>query len=718
MNNSEHETLSGKVTRILMRDWQTGYTVFTLQQASAKTICSGVILNAREGMNVDVTGTWENTKYGRQLASCEITEKLNDPDSILDLLRIIPGVGEASARTLISKFGDRIVDVASSADAIAKLSSVPGISTRRAEAIAQWFLEHKEQERLFRYLLRFGAGYASTAKIYRRHGATSLSALQSNPYVVGRDAGLSHSVCDAIAQDAEIKPFDERRVIGTLIYILSKAATAGNAYVPYNEAIVQTKKALGVSPYTETIATACIGRVLRRQDKGFVLVQDRLYLEEVDRQERRTAFAVRRLLRTAKPLDFSISDTVSKIEKKLKVNYDNAQKEAFSLLQSGGMGIVTGGPGTGKSTVLLGLVTAYKQHNPKGVIRLCAPTGRAAQRMSETTGIEAQTIHKLLDYTPYGDVVSCRNETNPIDADLIIIDECSMLSIEVAELLFSAIKSGTTVILVGDIDQLPAVGAGNVLHDLIETNMIPVVSLTKTFRQQEGSTIVTNAKRIREGVTSVKAGDDFEILFAEDKDIPEIVLKEFSKVFDSDNPFACQVITPTRRRYDTSAAKLNQIIQRTVGDATAPHCVYGGTTYRCGDKVIFLRNNYEEGYMNGDMGVVSEIKDGAVVIDADGVKYTVDRINMDDLSLAYSITVHKSQGAESDTVIVALPAEPSNMLQRNLLYTAITRAKKKVILVAGHECVSRAVTNKSAARRRSTLVDRIKERTFFHEYPV
>lgn len=708
MDKSECITIKGQYVRTITRDWQNGFTVFVLQSGEDLITCSGTLLETYEGNQVSVIGTWGSTKYGMQLNNVSVTIDLSQKEVLYQFLGEVPGVGYITVNTLLEVFGDQLYDVAMGENGLHRLMNVPGISAKRAQAVIDQLQKNNDKRELFEFVLKYGGNYIMTQKIFAEHGKNSLAKLCADPYKVGGDAGLALSSCDKIGADYGIKPYDFRRIAGVLKQVLYSEASKGNTYLLYSEAVYQAKLLLGVTAYTERVAAAAIGYVARCPDKGFILDDDRLYLAQIYRQEYHTAFSIRRLMKSAHKLSVeSIDDIVNKIEKQLGVKYDAKQKEAFNLLLSGGVGIVTGGPGTGKTTVIKGLLTAYQMICPKGKIKLCAPTGRASQRMKESTGMEATTIHRILEYKPFGDSYICKNESDPIDADFLFVDEASMISIEIADMLFSAIRSGTTVILTGDIDQLPAIGAGNVLHDLIDSNEISVVALTKTFRQAGESAIIDNAKRIRTGITSLIRANDFEIQILPEDDIPAAVQKKYLEYNDPKDIFSVQVLTPARKKTLTSSNLLNKSLQEVIPPASQETLKYGSTNYRLGDRVMFMRNNYNVGYFNGDVGIVTAINEGELTIKLDTEYMHIQKENMDDLSLAFATTIHKSQGSEYSTAIVVLPKEPKVLLQRAILYTAITRAKKRVVLLAAEGTIQNCILCRRSEKRHSYLSERL-----------
>ena len=561
---------------------------------------------------------------------------------------------------------------------------------------------------MFSLISKHGGTYSVVPKIYKEYGSKSIEMLQNDPYGVGIHFGIPFSVVDSIARDAGIKALSSIRTIGAISYTLRRALSNGHCFLYYGDAFREALRLINVKggEYQENITTACVYNALLDK-KHFKIEGEKVYLKDVYYDEVKTANAIRRLIKDAIPIaGYSQDSLVEFAEKEIGCCYADQQKESFGLLLKGGVGIITGGPGTGKSTVVKGLLSAYRSIYPDNVIKLCAPTGRAAQRMKEVCQMPATTIHKLLEYRPYGDVITCRNETNPIDVDLLVVDECSMISLDIAVLLFSAIRSGTQVILCGDVNQLPSVNAGNVLKDMIDSGSVPTVMLTKTYRQASGSAIITNANRIQCGLSTMATGEDFHVVITDDEKIPSVVQSLFKKYNNPNDAFALQVLTPGRRKWASASHELSKALQSTYTFNGAV-LRYGDIVFHCGDKVMFTKNNYDKGYYNGDIGIIKEITDNEMQVEVDGQRLDVGEECIEDIILAYSVTIHKSQGSEYTTAIVVLPSQPANMLQRNLLYTGVTRAKKQCILVAARGTIKTAVGNKDCMKRNSSLAERL-----------
>lgn len=458
-------------------------------------------------------------------------------------------------------------------------------------------------------------------------------------------------------------------------------------------------------------------------------IVDKDYLQEVDGQnciihpqkyltaEKRIAKNIRRLASASCENQSFSPDLILYAARACKMNYGEQQRSAFPMvLRKKGVKILTGGPGTGKTTTILGILLAYKRMHPKDTIRLCAPTGRAAQRMAESTHMEAVTVHRLLDLKPYGDTTVCKDSSDPIDADLIVVDEMSMINIEVFDLLLEAIKTGTTLVLVGDINQLESVGAGAVLHDLLEApeSLIPRTMLTDVFRQKGDSSIISNAIRINAGITTLDERPDFQVIHTKSaEESLEQVKSLMKKLYNPEEPFSTQILCPARKGI-SGVENMNIALQALLNPQTKG-ITYGSIKYRLNDKVMFYKNNYsissyegEIGLYNGDIGKIVKVSESGLTVNVRNSHYEITRDLMDNLGLSYAMTIHKSQGSEFSCIIVVMPAEPTNMLVRNLFYTAVTRAKKKVYVIDESYAMETSIRIAKAGKRLTNLAEYLK----------
>ena len=708
-------SLTGRLSGIRVRNRQTGFTIFELQTEDGKIVCKGHVLNDLPGILLCVHGEWENDpKWGRQLICGMVIEVEGDRRSIMETVKTVPGIGNKTA--------ERIVDALISSEGAAapenssrKLQTVRGITKDKAVEIAVYLKLCKEKRRLWELLCRFEVrSLAVVQKIFDEYGERSVAELRKDPYSVGVPAGISFSVCEKIAHDSGITAGSSVRVRAIIRNSIDITSNNGHTCYPYPDFVEEVRKkadSYKTNLYSEAISVptimlmldACCGSFLVKE-KGMV------YLRDLRRAEVSAANSIKRLLQSAAPTNHDPDKLCSLATIVSGVIYEGKQREAFRLLGSGGVGILTGGPGTGKTTTLNGLITAYERMFPFRKIKLCAPTGRASQRLREAAGREASTIHRLLEARIINGVFTCKDRNNPIDADLIILDEASMVSIEVVALLLEAVRSGAMVILSGDVDQLPSVGPGNVLHDLLHCTNIPSVALDRTRRQAADSLIIENAARILDGNSNLKEGQDFKIIkAANDTAIARELMKLFLELYDPNDIFSTQVLTPARKRIpgiSSSATVLNEMMQAQI-NPSGPSLHYGDTTLRVGDKIMMMRNNYDVGYYNGDIGTIADYSSGSLSLHIDGQAYRIGQECFGDISLSYATSIHKSQGSEFDNVIVVLPPKPRNMLRCNLLYTAVTRARKRVWLITVPGCIGAAVGRRGVTKRYSRLRERI-----------
>ncbi|MCR5624236.1 MAG: AAA family ATPase, partial [Lachnospiraceae bacterium] len=438
------------------------------------------------------------------------------------------------------------------------------------------------------------------------------------------------------------------------------------------------------------------------KDEEFDIKNKEIYSKSLKRAEERAANNVKRLaINKAEPFS---EQYIPIIEKECGMAFGKEQREAFFMFRDRGIKILTGGPGTGKTTTVKGLILNYRYMHPNHKIKLAAPTGRAAQRLAESTGMPAQTVHKLLNYVPYGDNPTCKDGNDPIDADFIVIDEASMLDIELFDMLLEAVKNDTTILLVGDIHQLESVGAGAVLRDLLSAKTVNIkhTFLTEVFRQKGGSPIIDNSIKINNGEFDLETTDDFQVFKeANQIDCFNRVKELYLSLYNSNDLYDTQILCPSYKG-ESGIDKLNVSIRDTL-NPNGKTLVYGWQKYRVGDKVIMTKNNMELGYYNGDIGVIKEIVEDNLTVSVKDTDITLSRENFDDLSLAYAITVHRSQGSEFENVIVVLPKEPKSLLVRNLFYTAVTRAKKRVFIVTEGEALKTAIITDRTDDRRTKL---------------
>lgn len=542
--------------------------------------------------------------------------------------------------------------------------------------------------------------------------------VMEDPYSYGKKLGLGFLTCDKLG----VKFHKPAEFFGRIKLAAFEAANilSANGHTYYTGELFHynIQRILNSGCYAEHVPTSAVLTAIGKD-----------YLQEVDGQnciihpqkyltaEKRIAKNIRRLASASCENQSFSPDLILYAARACKMNYGEQQRSAFPMvLRKKGVKILTGGPGTGKTTTILGILLAYKRMHPKDTIRLCAPTGRAAQRMAESTHMEAVTVHRLLDLKPYGDTTVCKDSSDPIDADLIVVDEMSMINIEVFDLLLEAIKTGTTLVLVGDINQLESVGAGAVLHDLLEApeSLIPRTMLTDVFRQKGDSSIISNAIRINAGITTLDERPDFQVIHTKSaEESLEQVKSLMKKLYNPEEPFSTQILCPARKGI-SGVENMNIALQALLNPQTKG-ITYGSIKYRLNDKVMFYKNNYsissyegEIGLYNGDIGKIVKVSESGLTVNVRNSHYEITRDLMDNLGLSYAMTIHKSQGSEFSCIIVVMPAEPTNMLVRNLFYTAVTRAKKKVYVIDESYAMETSIRIAKAGKRLTNLAEYLK----------
>jgi len=568
--------------------------------------------------------------------------------------------------------------------------------------------------KLMSELARYKISYNAIEHLAREYGSIAETALYSDPWEIGRKIGLSFIACDSIGKEHGISYVDDRRINAILKKAFELIGNTGHCYVDM-ETLIKYSVQISVNQVFGTpVPDMVISQKLYSNKTLFIEEgndKSRIYLKKIRYAEINSANQLYRLCSDKIKYNYN-EQILYDIEKEKGIQYASQQKLAFkTFLKESGVYILTGGPGTGKTATVDLLVNGFMRMNPElNIIKMSAPTGRAAQRMTEATERPAETIHKMCDYRPYNnnsDEYQCKDADNPICADVIICDEMSMTDIELFSILVTAIKTGTLLILVGDVNQLSSVGPGNVLEDLINSGCIPTVMLTEVFRQKGDSPIVTNAYKINEGKTDLIYNDNFQLIRADsDVEGAKIVCEQVLKYYDHNNQFDVQLLAPTRKG-PMGVNEMNKKLQQLLNTGDGEKITYGNSVFKERDKVILMNNNYGKDYFNGDIGIIDKLSSSEMII-PNGTKITeLGRENFDDVSLAYGMTVHKSQGSEYKVVIIALPKEPKIMLKRKILYTAVTRAKLKVIIVSTKDALEIAIRTSDVGQRNTSLAERI-----------
>jgi len=734
------EVITGYINQIIYRIQDTGYTVLALSTEAEEITCVGIFRYADEGENIEAHGEFVvHPVYGRQfnVKSYEIKPP-NTIDAIERYLSsgAIKGIGPALAKRIIKEFGDdtfRIIE-----EEPERLALVKGITDNKARDIAIQVSEKRDFRNVAVFLQQYGVSLNLANKIFDRYGLETYKVVSENPYVLADEiTGVGFKIADEIASKAGIKIDSDYRIRCGILYTLMNAISDGHCYLPKNELLIRAAEILSVDK--ELIFTNVMNLFV---DKKLVVKEypdeTRIYANIFYYTELSVA---RRLIDLSVCLDRDEDEVLRKINKIAKsegIELDELQISAVVNAVTNGVAVITGGPGTGKTTTINMII---KYIESMGLdFYLAAPTGRAAKRMTETTGYEASTIQRLLHLVPTSDgdmrsFIYEMDEDNPLEADVVIIDEMSMVDVQLFNALLKAISIGTRLILVGDINQLPSVGPGAVLKDIIDSGAFPVVCLKKIFRQDEAGDIVINAHMINKGehIALNNKSKDFFFLKRDNADyiISNIITLINGKLpaYVGAKPLDIQVLTPMRKGI-LGVERLNPILQKYLNPESVSKAEkeYGDTLFREGDKVMQIKNNYRleweictklgividsgVGVFNGDMGTIVEIN---TVMETVKVEFDEGRTveypysGLDELELAYAVTIHKSQGSEYPAVIIPVLTGPKMLFNRNLLYTAVTRAKSSVVLIGSEETVYEMIDNESEQKRYTSLNERIIE---------
>lgn len=742
------EVMKGYVDHIVFRNEDNGYTVFELSNENGEVTCVGTFPYISEGELLEISGDYiTHSIYGTQFQV--MSHEVKEPEDLMSIERYlgsgaIKGVGAALAGRIVRKFKDdtfRIIE-----EEPERLAEVKGISERKAREIAEQVEEKKDMRKAMIYLQKYGISISLAAKIYEHYGNSVYRVMEENPYQIADHVpGVGFKTADEIASRIGIHSDSDFRIRSGIFYVLLQAVAEGHIYLPQEELLQKTMILLEVvirdmERFLQDLSMEkkiIIKQRIYTDNLGEEKVETRVYPAQYYYMELNAARMLLDLNQSYEVADVTIEHRLHQIEKNAELELDDMQRMAVKASVTNGVLLLTGGPGTGKTTTINAMIHFFESEGMD--ILLAAPTGRAAKRMSEATGCEAKTIHRLLElaYIPddnskmqYG-----RNEENPLEADVIIIDEMSMVDLSLMYTLLKAIPIGTRLILVGDKDQLPSVGPGSVLKDLIQSECFPVVRLSKIFRQAEQSDIIVNAHKINRGEKVVldNKSRDFFFLKRDDANVIisvvlTLIQKKLPKYVDADM-LDIQVLTPMRKGL-LGVERLNTILQQYLNppEMKKTEKEHGSRKFRVGDKVMQVKNNYQleweiatkyglvidsgVGVFNGDIGRIVDInlhteKMKVEFEEKKIVEYPFELL--EELELAYAITIHKSQGSEYPAVVIPLLQGPRQLYHRNLIYTAVTRAKKCVTLVGSDVTFHEMVQNSHEQNRYTSLSERIQE---------
>lgn len=703
--------LRGVVEHITYQNPENGWSVMKVKVKDYKDLVTltGSLLDVPVGSVLLCEGQWKvDARYGQQFVVESWEEVM--PATIYGIEKylgsgLVKGIGPAYARAIVSRFGLETLDVIESD--IERLLEVPRLGRKRMEKIRESWEKQKDIKEVMVFLQGYGVSTAYAAKIYRQYQKDSIKTVKENPYQLADDIwGIGFKTADSIASKMGYGNSDPRRCRSGILYTLNQLAEEGHVFAEPEQLVTAAKELLQAD---EEPVRKALAEMIAAND--LIADNEVVYLPPFYHAENGSAKRLTALLAS------NVSDSIAAepelaygAQQSAGIVYDEVQQVAINQALDSKVMVLTGGPGTGKTTTTQGIIAAFKAKGKQ--IVLAAPTGRAAKRMTEATGMEAKTIHRLLEYNPMDGYK--RNDENPLEGDVLIVDECSMIDIMLFYNLMKAIPETMRLILVGDIDQLPSVGAGNVLRDIIDSRQIPVVRLTRIFRQAQSSRIVMNAHAINAGqFPNISNGrnTDFFFIKAEDAEtIPQLIVSlvrdRLSKTYGY-KPKEIQVLTPMQRG-NVGAGNLNTELQ-TALNPSGPALTRGGYTFRQGDKVMQICNNYDKNVFNGDIGFISAVdmseRTLSVIYDGRVIEYDVSEL--DELTLAYAITIHKSQGSEFPVVVMPVTMKHFVMLQRNLIYTGITRSKKICVLVGTTKALAYAIHNQTVSRRNTKLKERL-----------
>ena len=731
------ESLAGYVEHIIYRNADNGYTVLNLVSGEDEITCVGIFSAIAEGENIEAQGEYtEHPTYGQQFKVTSFEEKAPEDEEAIERYLgsgAIKGIGLAMAARIVRRFKEdtfRIIE-----EEPERLAEIKGISNRKAMEIASQVNEKRDLRQAMIFLQQYGITMNLAVKVYQAYGQDVYGIIRENPYRLADDIdGVGFRTADEIAARVGIRMDSDFRVRSGILYTLLQASGEGHTYLPETELTPRASKLLNVTAEQvekQYMDLAIERKIILKQMED----QTQIYAASFYYMEANTATMLKRLNVSYDVSDAEIEQRIRGIEKKSGMTLDEHQVTAVKEAVRNGLLVITGGPGTGKTTTINTIIRYFELEGLE--IFLAAPTGRAAKRMSETTGFEARTVHRMLELNggAEGSGGFERDESNPLEADVIIVDEMSMVDISLMCSLLKAISVGTRLILVGDVNQLPSVGPGSVLRDIIQSHACNVVMLTKIFRQASTSDIIVNAHKINHGEEVILDNKSMDFFFLKRYDADVIInvvlqlIKQKLPKFVDATPYDIQVLTPMRKGL-LGVERLNGILQRYMNPSADDKVEkeYGSTVFREGDKVMQTKNNYQLaweirtkfgltvdkglGIFNGDMGIVRQINDFAeqMIIEFDEgrmVEYPYKLL--DELELAYAITIHKSQGSEYPAVVIPLLSGPMMLMNRNLLYTAVTRARKCVTLVGNEVTFQQMIQNTSQQKRYSGLCDRLKE---------
>jgi len=697
------------------RDIFNGFTIFELiihkiESANINlpkvVVCSGIVPEYPVGTPVCVCGHIKQTeKHGKQVSIAEIKEMSYSISKTTEIIHATCKEIDTDFAVLIASAHKDIYDFCISEGAAKTIAKETGLSLGLCNKLCDKISVPCMQRKLLMLLSHHSVSWLSIIKIVEKYGVRAEKEVVADPYSVGMENGISFEVCDKIAKEIGISHQDPKRLKAAILEAFMQQSNLGHVYSSIKTICKSVNVILKNSAFEDKVSNNVLKNIIY-ESSDFVIEYfgdiETVYLKGLYDNECGIANEIARLNAASKALEYD--DTIPlKVSRAAKVKYAPQQLACFDLLRKTGVKVITGGPGTGKTTVVKGLLAAYEQMNPNSIIKLCAPTGRAAQRMSETTNRDAITIHRLLGLTENN------TTTKNIDADLIIVDESSMLDITIAHLFLSSVKDNAMVIFVGDINQLPSVGAGDFLNSIINAPQIQTVALKTVYRQGNESAIIQNAIAINSGVNAIIENNEFNLIrCSTEKELLNTTVIQMILNYNRKTPFDTQILCSSNKG-TLGVFALNTLLQSILNpySKNKSEFRYRKRIFRIGDKIIMKSNNYSNGYCNGDLGVIENVVKNGFNVNLSGKMVLINKNNIDDVELAYAITIHKSQGSEMKNAIVVVPKNPTSMLKRNMIYTAVTRAKNKVIVISEKDAINIAIETVNTGIRRSLLRERL-----------
>jgi exodeoxyribonuclease V alpha subunit len=719
LQDAPTEHLSGSVDRVTFHSEESGFCVLRVKVKGHYELITviGSAASITPGEYIDCLGNWQNDKtHGLQFKAHHL--KVVPPTTLEGIEKylgsgMVKGIGPHFAKVLVKAFKEQVFDVIETEPE--RLKTLPGIGPKRIAKITGAWSEQKAIREIMVFLQSHGVGTGRAVRIYKTYGDESIDKVTENPYRLALDIhGIGFKTADTIAQKIGIAPDSLIRAQAGVRHVLQEFSGEGHCAAEWNHLIRESSKLLQID-------TVILEQAIFFEIEAENLVQEEidgkpcLFLTPLQRAEQGVASSIKRLL-IGHPSWGSIQadKAIPWVEQKTKLELSPSQKQAIQLALTSKLLVITGGPGVGKTTLVNSILLILRAKHLN--VTLCAPTGRAAKRLSESTGLEAKTIHRLLEFDPKSFGFK-RNKDNPLETELLVIDESSMVDVVLMNRLLSAIPDRAGLMIVGDVDQLPSVGPGSVLADIIDSETVPTVRLTEIFRQAATSKIITNAHRINKGQQPVNAeGSDLSDFYFIPVNTPEeihakliqVVTERIPKRFNLDPVRDIQVLTPMNRG-GLGSHSLNSELQAKLNGSAEPKVSRFGITFSPGDKVIQTVNNYDKEVFNGDIGRIMEIdvEEGELLIEYDGRSVNYEFSELDEVQLAYATSIHKSQGSEYQAVVIPLAMQHYTLLERNLIYTGVTRGKKLVIIIGQPKALAMAVKNRKSNKRLTKLATRI-----------